>query len=417
VRSLPYYIALGLSLAASSLAAGGFGSTGALLMAEGLAVRNQGLGQAFSALADDEASLQVNPAGLARQQGLSIGGGHVLGLLDDHTSYLHGAWRAGANVGLGLQAAYASVDDEARDVFGNFQGTFSDRQILGGLGLGFTVAPGWRLGLAGKALQEDLGGSTSLALAGDLGLQVDLPRGWSAGASLLNVGSEDTGTERLSTPVRVQAGVSAPFFSPRWQVEADLQDLPVEEQARLLVGTEISFDLNDALGPDAGPSAPQRLRLRAGGQFGFLKQEAARLSLGAGIGFGPNFTLDYALQDLGVLGQTHRFSLSLRFLQPGSAHPDGPVSTAMSAPYGLQVTPQFDGLLISWQHDDKAVLGYNLYSDYGVLVERLNNEPLSKNTQRFIKVTRSRTYNFYVRPIGSDGKEGPPSQIKTVRIK
>jgi len=382
-------------------------------MAEGLAVRNQGLGQAFTALADDEASLQANPAGLARQQGLSVGGGHVLGLLDDQTSYLHGAWRAGANVGLGLQAAFARVEDQARDAWGNDLGSFTDSQTLGGLGVGVSVAPGWRLGAAAKLLQEDLGGAQSQAWAGDFGVQLDLPRGWSAGASLLNLGSVDAGGQRLSTPVRVQAGVAAPFFSPRWQVEADLQDLPVEEQARLLLGTEISFDL----GAEAGPSAPQRLRLRAGGQFGFLKQEAARLSLGAGIGFGPNFTLDYALQDLGVLGQTHRFSLSLRFLQPGSGHPDGPVAAAMSAPYGLEVVPQFDGLMIRWQHDDKAVQGYNLYSDYGVLVERLNESPLDKTTQRFIKVTRSRTYNFYVRPIGADGKEGPPSQIKTVRVK
>ena len=54
---------------------------------------------------------------------------------------------------------------------------------------------------------------------------------------------------------------------------------------------------------------------------------------------------------------------------------------------------------------------------YGVLVERLNDEPLTKTRQRFVKVERSRTYHFYVRPVGGDGKEGPSSEIRTVRIR
>jgi hypothetical protein len=200
-------------------------------------------------------------------------------------------------------------------------------------------------------------------------------------------------------------------------MEADLQELPVEEQLRFLLGSELSFNLDE--GGDEGSQRPTQAALRAGLQAGLLKEEALRLSLGASLGFGPHFTLDYALQDSGVLGQTHRFSLSLHFDPgaPASAHVDGPAAAELSAPYALQVTPQLDGLLISWQHDDKAVQGYNLYSDYGVLVERLNDAPLGKTTQRFIKVTRSRSYNFYVRPIGADGQEGPPSQIKTVVVK
>lgn len=418
MRSLPYYIALGLGLACASLRAGGFGSTGALLMAEGLAVRPQGMAQAFSALADDESSLQANPAGLARQQGLSLGGAQVLGLLDDRISLVHGAWRVGSAVGIGFQAAFASAEDQGRNAFGVETGGFSDRQTLAGLGLGFEPLPGWRFGFAAKGLLEDLGGAQSQAVAGDAGLQVDLAQGWRAGAALLNAGSVDAGGgTRLSTPMRVQAGVSAPFFTPRWQVEADLQELPVEEQLRLLLGTEIGFSLDEGAGE--GSQRPTRAALRGGAVAGLLKNEALRLSLGASLGFGPHFTLDYALQDSGVLGQTHRFSLSLRFSPSAaaSAHVDGPAAAELSAPYALEVTPQFDGLLIRWQHDDQAVKGYNLYSDYGVLVERLNAEPLDKTAQRFIKVTRSRTYNFYVRPIGADGQEGPPSQIKTVRVK
>lgn len=377
-------------------------------MAEGLSVRAVGLGRADAALADDASSLQSNPAGLARSQGVVLGGGHVVGLLDDRSSYVDAAWRATPSLGLGLQAAYSGSTEEGRDIFGVSQGSFEDSEQLLSLGLGASVLPGWRLGLAAKALQEDLGGAKSLGVAADLGLQVDLPHGFSAAFSVLNAGTQvqvADGNPALPTPLRVQGGVALPLGTPQWMLEADLQGLPLEGQARLLIGSELRFDLG----------ADHSAALRGGFQAGLLKAEDAQLSVGAGLGFSQRFDLDYALLNLGVLGLSHRFSLSLHF-SPSVTHAGLP-GAELSAPYALQVTPQLDGLLISWSHSDAAVQGYNLYSDYGVIAERLNNAPLDKTSQRFIKVTRSRTYNFYVRPIGADGKEGPSSEIKTVRVK
>lgn len=408
VRTLPYYIAAGLCLASLPSAAADFGGVSSLFMAEGLAVRAMGLSRADSALADDEASLQSNPAGLARSQGLVLGGGHLVGLLDDRASYLSAAWRATPDLGLGLQAAYSGTTEEGRDAFGASLGQFQNSETLLTGALGLRVAQGWRLGLGVKALQEVLAGEQSLGLAGDLGLQMDLPHGWIAGLSLLNAGTQvqtAAGNPALPTPLRLQGGVALPIVSELWLLEADLQGLPLEGQARLLLGTELRFELGDG----------HRGSLRAGLQSGLLKAEGAQLSVGAGLVYGQTYGLDYALANLGVLGLTHRFSLSLHFM-PKAVHGGAPAGD-LSAPYGLQVTPQLDGLLVSWSHDDTAVQGYNLYSDYGVLAERLNSAPLAKTSQRFIKVTRSRTYNFYVRPIGADGKEGPSSEIKTVRVK
>lgn len=408
VRAFPYYmVALLLGCTSPALAAS-FGSVGALLMAEGLAVRPLGLGGAYVAMADDESSLQTDPAGLARLQGLTLSGGHVLGLLEDRLSYLDLGWQLGEGRGLGLQAAYFGGDDQGRDEAGNVTGGIHSRQLLLGAAAGWQLPHGWRLGLGVKGLQEDNAGATSLSLAGDLGLQADLPRGWSAGLAVTNAGRQldaPQGQSALSTPLRVQAGVCAPFLSPLWQLEADVQVLPLEGQTRLLLGSELAFDV---------PGMPGRAALRFGGQGGLQQEEGLRLSLGAGYRWAEGPALDYALQSLGALGQTHRFSLSLRFSQP--THAVLPASS-LSAPYGLTVVPQLDGLLLGWSDSNENATGYNLYSDYGVVVERLNEKPVKGTAQKFVKVTRSSTYHFYVRPVGPDGKEGPPSEIKTVRVK
>ena len=181
-------LCLGLLGLARPVQSAAFGTTGSLLMAEGLAVRPLGAGFAFSALTDDESSLQVNPAGLARLNGLAVSGGHVLGLLGTGISYVdlgHGLPGTGA---LGIQAAYFGDSDTQRDVYGVAQGSFDDRQVLVGLGLAKELAPGWRLGLQAKGLQESYAGSSTNSVAGDLGLQGPLPRGWRFGAAILNAG-------------------------------------------------------------------------------------------------------------------------------------------------------------------------------------------------------------------------------------
>lgn len=392
-----------LCAAAAPAPAAGFGTVAGLLMAQGLAVQPMGQAGAWTARAEGEAGQQSNPAALSAQQGASLGGGQVLGLLDDRMSWLDAGLALGHGWGIGFQAAYAGAQDTARGAFGQDLGTFTDRQWLAGLGLGGELAPGWRLGATLKGLQESLDAAPTLAVAGDLGLQGPLGGGRRFGAALLNAGSQ-VGGDGLPTPLRVRLGASAPLFTPRWQAEADVEDLPNEAQARLLLGSELGFDLSSPA--DGGGLAPYHGSLRLGGQFGLLVSEDPVYSLGAGLGVSGSWDLDYALQSQGVLGLTHRFSLTLRF---GALAP--PPSGPLTAPYGLHVERRIDGLVIHWRDDDPQVAGYNLYSDYGVLVERLNPQPLAGRSQRFIDVTPSRTYNFYVRPVGPDGKEGPPSDV------
>ena len=329
--------------------------------------------------------------------------------LDDRLTWLDAAAALGHGLGLALQAAYQNGQDTARDAFGNDLGTFSDTESLGGLALGLDLGAGWHVGLGAKGLSENNGGQVDGSAAADLGLQGPLgpaDGGRRFGLAVLNAGSSlpGNGSSGLATPLRIQAGASAPLLTPRWQVEADAQDLPQEGQARLLLGSELGFDVPG----DGGYHGA----LRLGGQWGLLLAEDPVLCLGANLSSGPDWDLDYALQSLGALGLAHRFSLTLRFLAGGGA-PAAAAAPAggLTAPYALRGLRQVDGLLLSWQDDDAGVKGFNLYSDYGVLVERLNPAPVEGKRQKFIQVTPSRTYNFYVRAVGPDGKEGPPSEV------
>lgn len=387
----------------SLVLAGAFGTTSGLLMAEGLAVRPLGAAFAFTALTDDEASLHVNPAGLARLEGFAVGGGHVLGLLDTRISYLDLAYSVPSSGAVGLQASYFGDSQAQRDGYGVQTGTINSHQMLLGLGLAKELAPGWRVGLQAKGLQEEYAGSASTSVAGDVGLQGPLPRGWRFGLAVLNAGQQQaaSGRNAYGTPMRVQGGLALPLFTPAWKLEMDLQGLPQEQQVRALVGTELKVDL--------ATQDQTLLALRGGTQVGFLRAEDSRLYLGAGVELPPNYALDYALLNLGSLGMTHRFSLSLRF--QGARATPGPVASALAAPYGLKVTEQYDGLLVTWADPNERVSGYNLYSDYGVLAERLTPKPVVGRAQKFVKVTKSRSYSFYVRPVGSDGQEGPASEV------
>src|ERR1035437_3068187 len=86
--------------------AAGFGAQSGLFLNEPSSVRAAALGQAYTALADDEGALSSNPAGLAKVQSLALSGTHAFNAFDTREEYLSLCSPA-ANFGeLGFQAGY-----------------------------------------------------------------------------------------------------------------------------------------------------------------------------------------------------------------------------------------------------------------------------------------------------------------------
>lgn len=410
---LHYYIVLSL-LMLSQVARADFGQDAALLLAEPLSVRPLGMSNAFSAGADDESSIQSNPAGLGSVRGFSLGGGQLLGLLGLEASDLSLVSALNSKLSLGIEAAYLYDTDTTRDVFGNEIGSFTNSNTLAILAMGYNIDNDWRIGGALKGLQETYASYHSLAVAADLGIQGPLWHDIRFGAVAQNLGAEVQNSDDATPPLplTLQGGISLPFFIPAWQFNLDAQDLPSDGQLRALFGTELTFDLGTA--DPQSQELPLRASLRGGYASALIIGEPDQASFGAGLELPPNYALDYALVSVGDLGLTHRISLTLRF--PGATLPPPPGAT-LSAPYKLSVTEEVGCIILSWEDSNPRVVGYNLYADYGVMADRLNTKPVKGHFQKFVNVDKSRTYHFYVKPLGSDGKEGPASEVVTFRAK
>ena len=397
------------------LAEASYGQAAALLMAEPLSVRPTGMAGAFVSQADDESSIQSNPAGLAQIRGFSLGGGQLLGLEGLQASHISAVTCLSPGDSLGLEAAYLYDTDTYRDAYGNASGTFSNSNLLGDLAFGAMLGKStWSLGAGLKALQESYASSSTWSVAGDLGLQGPLWRGIRFGAVAQNLGVQLQPQQGSSSslPLRVQGGVSLPFFMPNWRLNLEAQDLPLDGQVRALVGTELKLDLG-AVDPSTH-ELPLRAALRAGFASGLVYGESSSASFGAGLELPPTYALDYALASTGDLGAVHRISLSLRF--PGARLP-GPLGADLAAPFHLKVTEEIDGILLSWEDPNEHVEGYNLYADYGVLVDRINSKPVTHRYQKLTHVDKTRLYHFYLKPLGSDGQEGPSSEVLDYRSK
>jgi hypothetical protein len=397
------------------MAQASFGQSAALLMAEPLSVRPTGMSQAFASQADDESSIQANPAGLSSVRGFTLGGGQLIGLQGLQASDLSVVTAMSPHSALGLEAAYLYDTDTYRDAYGNPYGSFTNSNLLADLAFGTTLGQGgWSLGGGVKALQESYALSNSLSMAADLGLQGPVWKGIRFGAVAQNLGaqlqSQSSATSEL--PIRLQGGLSLPFFISNWRLNIEAQDLPEDGQIRSLVGTELKLDLGDE--DPKTHELPMRASLRAGFSSGIAYGEPSGASFGAGLELPPTYALDYALASSGDLGPIHRISLSLRF--PGAKLPT-PTGANLSAPYHLGITEEADGILLSWEDANARVDGYNLYADYGVMVDRINSKPVTRRFQKLTHVDKSRLYHFYLKPLGSDGKEGPSSEVLDYRAK
>lgn len=412
---LPYYI-FALVVASSRLWAG-FGQTSGLLLAESLSVRPQGMAGSFSSLGDDESSATINPAGLARLKSLTLGGSQLIALLGAQASHLNFAGPVSDSAGLAGYLGYFYDQDSYRDAYGNEGGTFSNSNWLAGLALGFRLVPGWRGGLGIKALGESYAGSASTSLAGDLGVQGPVYGRIRFGLAAQNLGIQvsQSASGSFALPLRLQGGFSLPFFIDLWRITAEIQSLPQEGVARALFGTEIKLKLNDS-GRSKDEALPIGLAIRAGLSSPFGAFDSPRASVGAGLEFAPTYALDYALTSIGDLGVLHRMSLQLRF--PGARLERQALPGAeLQAPYALEAAETLEGIELSWKDPNEKSEGYNIYADFQIYVEKVTSKPVLKMSQKFKNVERGRAYRFYVRPLGSDGLEGPSSEVLIYRLK
>lgn len=291
------------------------GTTSAAFLKLGAGARGVGMAGAFSGVPGDPFSIYWNPAGLAYQ-------GPDKGLAFFHNEYFQGLGQeflaynvpaARGGWGLGLNYFYTAKDLERRSGLNEAdplnpispsEGKFGAYDLALSAGYGFRADGRTALGGAFKFIRQSIDDETGAAPALDLGaLRSFSWRGgeYTAGLAVLNLGPGIKFVSRTyPLPLTFKAGLSRRLDENGALASLELQK-PVDNYPSLALGVEY---------PLTG-----RLALRSGYRYRQHGNELGAwsgFSAGAGVAF-DRLTFDYAFTPFGVLGNSHRFSINLRF--------------------------------------------------------------------------------------------------------
>lgn len=299
---------LGLSLPALLPAgAEGVGTTSANFLKIPAHARPAALAEAFSALSDNEAALQYNPAGLARLMRDRISATHIEWFQNIQLDHLGGALLSGQHGALAASATFLRVEGLTRTkrVAGadpvariQEQGSFSPFDMAFNVGGGYEIEPGVLLGGGLRAVAQDVDGRSGWGLSADLGAQwLNLVEGIELGAVLQSLGTPvGVGGTAFEQPLALRLGALTKLWQERASLAFELA-LPADNEPQ------------PSLGLETWPV--QSLALRTGWRGGFAQQ------FSAGLGFRMDrWEMDYAWVPFSDLGHTHRITATLLFGLP-----------------------------------------------------------------------------------------------------
>jgi hypothetical protein len=284
------------------------GSSGALFLRAGMGARAAGMGEAFSAVAEDASSVYWNPGAMSAVLGTN--------LLFMHNEYFQSIRLEQAALthetdigtfGLSFTGLYMDEMDRFEDTPSAIPlGTFSVSDVSLALGYSRYVLPNLSLGIAAKWIYENIDEATAGGYAFDLGLyHVTRLRGVKLAAVIANLGKplafEDerfTG-EEFNLPREARLGVSyeRKFPSLRGGILATYDAVfPNDGDTKQHIGAEYDF--------------VGQLFLRGGFKGGYDSQGP---TFGLGVKY-RKFAFDYAVLLISNdLGDSHRFGFTIKF--------------------------------------------------------------------------------------------------------
>ena len=282
-------------------AAGEPGTAGFLFLRLGNGARASGMGEAFTAVADDATGIYWNPAGMAAVEGVEINVTHNEWLMDirfEQVSVV--AEMFGGSAGLSFTGLYYG----ALDRYGEAptltpDGTFSPYDLALSGGYARDILPNVAVGAVAKIIYSKIDFESATGYAVDLGVShKSMIEGLTLAAAILNLGPQAQFVEeKFYPPLQLRLGgaylVERPALMGALLLAADAV-FPNDNDAKFHLGLEYRYR---AL-----------LSLRFGYKGGYDVQGA---TMGTGIVY-RNLRFDYAWMpvDLG-LGDVHRVSISV----------------------------------------------------------------------------------------------------------
>jgi len=286
---------------ASQAHAGEPGTSGFMFLRLGNGARAGGMGEAFTAVADDATGIYYNPAGLANIEGAQINATHSEWLLDirfEQVSVVNEM--LGGAVGINFTGLYyGDLDRYGQSPTVTPDGTFAPYDLALSAGYGIDVLPNLSAGASCKLIYEKIDFESATGWAVDIGVvHRSMIEGLTLGASVLNLGPQAKFVEEKFYPPFEMRLAACYKRAEEWLrgsllVTGDAV-FPNDNEAKLHLGTEYVYrDI---------------LSIRFGYKANYYVQ-------GATMGFGilyKDLRFDYAYMPIELeLGDSHRFSINV----------------------------------------------------------------------------------------------------------
>ena len=282
-----------LLLSLSGAARSAADSAGFPFLRLGSNARTSALGEAGTALADDQA-FATNPAALAPAGARVLGITHSEWIQQIQHEYVNAAWRRPSGDVLGVALLVSHTDDLERRVRPSAVplGSFGVYEWAAGLTANRAVTPQLRGGATLKLVRQSIYTRSATGGALDLGLLYGASPSWSLGVAMSNLGTLSH-LDRESTELPLQFRVGSVVTRSAWLLSTDGQ------WARGSGGSA-------HLGLEWSPKPDFALRA------GYQTSDTRRFSFGTGVATGA-WNLDYTFVPFrDDLGEAHRLSLHRR---------------------------------------------------------------------------------------------------------
>ncbi len=280
------------------------GSASNLFLRSGVSARVSGLGETFTAIADDENALYYNPAGLANIKKGSIGLNHTQWFEDIRLDNIVFGYNFDRKLGVALGISHMWMPSiQGKNPMGTATGDINVSSSIINLGLGYKVDPSLYVGIGIKYFRDDLAGFSTNGVAIDAGLYVHLfVPGLTFGLSVQNIGGSiqyDSVKEKI--PFVYRAGLAYKIYNTGLRFAVD--------------GIK-SIDSDIAIATALEYTLLKTFSLRFGNQF--KNDQKFTPGYGAGLNINQKYIVDYTYYAFEDLGNTHRVGFTFRFNLPGN---------------------------------------------------------------------------------------------------